>query len=580
MADETEPKALKSSEPSMNRHKPASNTTQDISHLLASIFNDLYTIEVIGRDTVSNLRKSRRGSNNYHEKFVEELQQHSEYNRRIQNADMLETHIIQARLQAAAEEHDHCRIMEEVGEAYYQLGLPPVKSAFKWCVDSELLRSNNLICPLDYTTVHTPVVKTPKGIISLTYKVKTYSNNQITSIYGQLTLQTKKLLKMFYFSNFSTQKLGMVHKASWMEKPSAQSQAEDRASLQKHKDRHKFLLNPRFLLPNAQRGGKSLIMPGKRPENVGKGRKNTGRERCACAFDLICVFFGKIILRKTNCVTKLCFTGRFPGEGGIVAPGMSCQYMVRFAPDSLADYEDVLVVETQLPYPLIIPLEARRPPPILSLPAVMDCGYCLVGGVKFMEVLCRNEGLSAGTFCVMPKKQWPASMKSTFAEQPPFAISPSIFSLLPGQSTVIEVVFFPTTAEISTQDFTIVCDNCQVKDITLQGTGQLITVELVSISGGEDQPELGELCDITADHYVRFNPTNPHSTLQKMVVVKNNAHLELPYHWQIMKPNLQCLLPGETPDPSSIQHHLDTDSVFSITPVMGILRRVSTQLSM
>lgn len=51
---------------------------------------------------------------------------HSEYNRRIQNADMLETHIIQARLQAAAkEELDHNRIMEEVGEAYRQLGLPP-----------------------------------------------------------------------------------------------------------------------------------------------------------------------------------------------------------------------------------------------------------------------------------------------------------------------------------------------------------------------------------------------------------------------------------------------------------------------
>lgn len=107
------------------------------------------------------------------------------------------------------------------------------------------------------------------------------------------------MIKDGYFSNFSTQKLGMVHKASWMEKPSVQSQAEDRASLQKHKDRHKFLRNPRFLLPNAQRGGKSLIMPGKRPENVGKGRKNTGRERCACVFDSICVFFGKIILRMT-----------------------------------------------------------------------------------------------------------------------------------------------------------------------------------------------------------------------------------------------------------------------------------------
>lgn len=143
--------------------------------------------------------------------------------------------------------------------------------------------------------------------------------------------------------------------------------------------------------------------------------------------------------------------GRFPGEGGIVAPGMSCQYTVRFAPDSLSDYEDFLVVETQAQYPLLVPVEARRPPPILTcecfwtlglqwfthkqyhntkahcttppyaywlglsvlcwrtVPSVLDCGYCLVGGVKFVEFLCCNEGLSAGTFCVIPKSQWPAS---------------------------------------------------------------------------------------------------------------------------------------------------------------------------
>ncbi|RXN09899.1 deleted in lung and esophageal cancer 1-like protein [Labeo rohita] len=529
MADETESKPLKSSEPCMNRHKPASKTTQDISHLLASIFNDIYTTEVIGRDAVSNLSKSRRGSNSYHQKYVEELQQaHSEYNRRIQNADVLETHIIQARLQAAAkEEHDHNRIMDEVGQAYHQLGLPPGKVTLGFAEPT--ISYNMHICTEPQDDGYSPLpppAHTAQSLLEQSEETLTLpSSPESSSIKGT--------------------ELGLVHKASRTEKPSAQSRAEDRASLQKHKDRHKFLRNPRFLLPNAQRGGKSLIMPGKRLENVRKDRKNTGRER-------------------------------FPGEGGIVAPGMSCQYMVRFAPDSLADYEDVLVVETQLPYPLIIPIEARRPPPILSLPAIVDCGYCLVGGVKFMEVLCRNEGLSAGTFCVMPKKQWPASslrsaVKSTFAEQPPFAISPSIFGLHPGQATVIEVVFFPTTAETSSQDFTIVCDNCQVKDITLQGTGQLITVELVSISGGEDHPEFGELCDITADHYVRFNLTNPHSTLQKTVVVKNNAHLELPYHWQIVKPNLQCLLPEETPDPSRVQHHLDTDSVFSITPVMGIL---------
>lgn len=36
--------------------------------------------------------------------------------------------------------------------------------------------------------------------------------------------------------------------------------------------------------------------------------------------------------------------GRFPGEHGVVAPGLSCQYPVKFAPDSLADYDDVIKV--------------------------------------------------------------------------------------------------------------------------------------------------------------------------------------------------------------------------------------------
>ena len=36
--------------------------------------------------------------------------------------------------------------------------------------------------------------------------------------------------------------------------------------------------------------------------------------------------------------------GRFPGEHGVVAPGLSCQYPVKFAPDSLADYDDAIKV--------------------------------------------------------------------------------------------------------------------------------------------------------------------------------------------------------------------------------------------
>ncbi|KAK6293316.1 hypothetical protein J4Q44_G00368170 [Coregonus suidteri] len=101
MLEESEPRPQTGFDPSMNRHRPSSEKTQDISHLLASIFKDLYTTEIIGKDTVAILTKTRRGSNNYHDKYVEDLQQvHSEYSRRMRDADMLENHIIQARVQA------------------------------------------------------------------------------------------------------------------------------------------------------------------------------------------------------------------------------------------------------------------------------------------------------------------------------------------------------------------------------------------------------------------------------------------------------------------------------------------------
>ncbi|XP_060920517.1 deleted in lung and esophageal cancer protein 1-like, partial [Labrus mixtus] len=268
--------------------------------------------------------------------------------------------------------------------------------------------------------------------------------------------------------------------------------------------------------------------------------------------------------------------GRFPGDGGVVAPGMSCKYTVRFAPGSLGNYEDFIVVETQAEHILMVPIAAIRPPPVLTLPRVLDCGYCLIGGVKFVEFFCQNVGLSSGTFCIIPKNKWPASNlrsveRSFFAEQAPFAISPSIFVLQPGEATAVEVVFFPTTAEKSCQAFTVACDNCQVKDVSIEGEGQLIALELVSVSGQNDPPVLGEVHDLSAEHFIRFSPCNPHSVQQKKLIIRNNVHLELPYHWQIMKPNLCPLLPGEIPEPSHIQFHLATDDVFHVSPMAGVL---------
>lgn len=50
------------------------------------------------------------------------------------------------------------------------------------------------------------------------------------------------------------------------------------------------------------------------------------------------------ILTLCKLVFFVVVSGRFPGEHGVVAPGLSCQYPVKFAPDSLADYDDVIKV--------------------------------------------------------------------------------------------------------------------------------------------------------------------------------------------------------------------------------------------
>ncbi|KAM3860691.1 deleted in lung and esophageal cancer protein 1 [Diretmus argenteus] len=601
-------------DPPMNSIRPTSERSQDISHVLASIFKDLYTTKTTGKDTLSHLTKTRSGRGDYHRRYVEERQQiHAEYKRRMAEADVLESHIIKARVQAMTTEGQaYERMRAERGEAYH-LGYHSVRSEFEWCVDNDLLKRNNLICPQDYLPRRSP----PAGVKSnrtkstrrkhqgdgYTLIPRAEENNpNLRESECSLTLEESSSDTSTERETSSKKPKQALPRPKWKN----EQRAEEMDKLQKLKDTagHSFLHNPRFFPPHAPHGGKSLIRPRSRVERVVQGRRvvveqspvdksvpvflPNPSEVFFTGYSVGHVYETTLELKNLTASSRHVRVippttpyfsiglGRFPGEGGIVAPGMSCKYTVRFAPDSLADYEDFIVVETQAQHPLRVPIKAQRPPPALTLPRVLDCGYCLIGGVKCVEFLCCNDGLSAGTFCIMPKNQWPASnlrsvVTTAFAEQPPFAVSPSLFALQPGQSTVVEVVFFPTLAEKCCQVFTIVCDNCQVKDVTIQGEGQVIALELVSVSGEKGLPVVGELCDLTAEHFVRFSPCNPHSVQEKKLVIRNNAHLELPFHWRIMKPNLQPLLPGEAPDPSHIQFHLAADGVFHISPERGVL---------
>ncbi|XP_061121210.1 deleted in lung and esophageal cancer protein 1 isoform X2 [Syngnathus typhle] len=592
------------SDPPVDIHTPASAKSQDISHVLASTFKELYT-----NVTPCNLIKAK-GRSSYHDKYVEELKRvRAEYNQRIKEADMLESHIIQARARAAGTER---RTTERMKEDFMDVpdlqGLPPIRSAFIWHVDEGLLQVNDLISPPDYIKPQKIQMKAPaivkpdltRPTIAYTmhvakevnddtlWRMRNESESSRTLECSSLVLKSKKS---------PNEKIQTRPLPKWKDEPSATDQAEGNSKLQRMKERQRILQNPRFLPPKDHQGAASLIRPRtvKKDDGMESSEKSPVEVFLAIppvvlftvynvgqvyetTLELKNVSFSSRDIRVLPASSSY-FTiglGRFPGKGGVVAPGMSCKFTVRFAPDSLADYEDRLVVESQGEHILVVPIKAQRPPPILTLPNVLDCGYCLIGGVRCVDFLCQNIGLSAGTFCMVPKNQWPITdprsvVTSCYSDQPPFAVSPSFFSLQPGETIVVEALFFPTTTERICRIFTIACDNCQVKDLCVQGEGQLIALELLSVSGKELPLILGEVHDITADYFIRFEPGNPHTVHQKTIVIRNNVHLELAFHWQIMKPNLQPLLPCELPDPLFIQYQLDRDDIFQVDPALGIL---------
>ncbi|XP_043298221.1 deleted in lung and esophageal cancer protein 1 isoform X4 [Cervus canadensis] len=611
-------------EPQLLRLRPTSLRTQDISYLLTGVFRNLYTAEVIGQEVSSSLIKARGSEDARHEEFVDQLQQIRElYKQRLDEVEMLERHIIQASARALAEKE---RAMHQAKVHFLEpfIKMPPVKTIFRWCVDNELLQKHHLICPNDYYSDPVPFCSAPKGVSVPGYSKPTFSSEKRSIPKKELTkkppcrkmssqsaeetdytmdsLTWDSSFKAKLRSRAAVEKTGLPKNKNWMNHLRVPQRQLERLRLARMENRNRFLRNPRFFPPNTPLGGKSLLFPPKKPARIGEFQDGELEESCADTpvflakpsigfftdYEIGPVYEMVISLQNTTSTSRhlrvlppstpyfALGLGMFPGKGGMVAPGMTCQYIVQFFPDCLGDFDDFILVETQSAHTLLIPLQARRPPPVLTLSPVLDCGYCLIGGMKITRFICKNVGFSVGKFCIMPKKSWPppsfrAVVTIGFVEQPPFGILPSVFELVPGQAVFMEVLFLPTSLGKAEQTFVIVCDNCQIKELVTTGIGQLVALDLIYISGEKSQPEPGELTDLTAQHFIRFEPENLQSTASKLLIIRNATHVELAFHWQIMKPNLRSLMPGETCSADSIKYQPDRETAFCITPKMGVL---------
>ena len=60
-------------EPPMYLQRPSSARSQDVSHVLARTFRQLFTRDAVAPDTVRYLNTSRGGDDNYHGMYVEAL---------------------------------------------------------------------------------------------------------------------------------------------------------------------------------------------------------------------------------------------------------------------------------------------------------------------------------------------------------------------------------------------------------------------------------------------------------------------------------------------------------------------------
>ncbi|XP_022081791.1 deleted in lung and esophageal cancer protein 1-like [Acanthaster planci] len=477
---------------------------------------------------------------------------------------------------------------------------------WKTILDSDLLRKHGLIVPEDYSTAEPPPTDAPKARRKPRYaeatdasNVRVHHTEDEFHIHEGGGKETPGSQADLFLSKGSGK--------PWQGMASPQTRERHRTDLAMVHSKADFLRNPRHRPPSTLAGGKTLVKPNTVVHKLGGAKSkvaDTVQKEPSVVFlaNPSTVVFteyqvGRVYelpleLKNVSAASRplrvippktqfFCVgLGKFPGEQGIVAPGMSCQYSIRFMPDSLMDFDDEVIVQTQSSQPLVVRLQGRRPPPVLSLSSDVECGHCLVGGKRTVQFLVKNEG-GSGRFCLMPRESWPTTnFKSATnidkVDLAPFVIQPAIFELLAGQTIPIQVTFTPTSVKHFARDLTMVCDNCTVKHFTLKGEGQTAGVELAAVSdGGERQPAPGELCDVTAQHQIRFDPINPMTFTTKQLTIKNTTNVELPFHWEMLRPHFECPVQeeesGEVLGGGAIQRLKDETNTFCINPDKGVL---------
>ncbi|KAJ3123955.1 Deleted in lung and esophageal cancer protein 1 [Nowakowskiella sp. JEL0407] len=266
---------------------------------------------------------------------------------------------------------------------------------------------------------------------------------------------------------------------------------------------------------------------------------------------------------------------------GLVAPGLSTQFEITFKPDSLADFEHMLCVRTEFDANFTIPVIARRKPPILTLPNILNCGPCRAGFENTRIWEFQNIG-GPGKFLFLTENDMRNPIlalreDSRFDDEvvvisDQFTIKPAKFSMKEGEFRKLTIKYIPQDLDDFERTdqtvFRVACDNCQVLQVPVVGVAQKPILEVQSLTDESEVSVTDFKCNQRFDATVDFGKRNPFTSTMYKLQVRNRSLLKLPFHWKVYDN------PGVIVGRNAVLQEVSQN--INITPARGVLDPDST----
>ncbi|GLH04524.1 Uncharacterized protein GBIM_10215 [Gryllus bimaculatus] len=241
--------------------------------------------------------------------------------------------------------------------------------------------------------------------------------------------------------------------------------------------------------------------------------------------------------------------------GGIIAiaSGLSITAKVEFHCKSLDDVTDELVLKVEGGKDIIVPIIAKRLPPILEalepeitydlvlwslekrgVEATLDCGVALVGDSVLHTINLFNDG-GDGSFWIMTEEEWihcevKCGSLNNVLKIPPFLFTPFYFALKSKEEITLCVLYEPQSHGLQIEHLKILCNNCVIHSLDILADAVFFESKFISFTSLEKIFAVEVDDDFFADFYFNIGRILPNGSVQKSFYLTNERNSNLTFY--------------------------------------------------